>query len=347
MAAHQAESTDGRAGLASVGTDLVEPHLLVAAPVDATPGATAVDPTLDARQPAGGAPSVLQEAPALLKVLGQVVAPVTLITALLIFFGWSRTAALFGWFGIDPTSLGFSSTDYLLTSQDGLFVPGAVIALLVLAMMWVLTLVRRSGHSSLLGAAWVGPTAAVTGTVLATNGVLGIFGRGLYASSLAVAPLCLILGVALLSLAAHTVRARRLTYSRGAGIAELTALTLVMAMALFWAAGDYSAAVGRQRASEFAASLGQRPHVVLYSAEALGITAPGVQTMRCGGGESAAYRYRYSGLVLLLNSNGQYVFLPAEWTRGSGSAVAVPKSEQVRLDYRSAGAPDATLPRTC
>ena len=60
------------------------------------------------------------------------VAPATLITALLIFFGWSRTTVLCCWFGIDPTSLGFSSTDYLLTSQDGLFVTGAVIALLVL-----------------------------------------------------------------------------------------------------------------------------------------------------------------------------------------------------------------------
>src|SRR5829696_4296771 len=68
--------------------------------------------------PEGPAPNVLQELPPLLKVLGQVVAPATLITALLIFFGWSRTTALFGWFGIDPTSLGFSSTDYLLTSQD-------------------------------------------------------------------------------------------------------------------------------------------------------------------------------------------------------------------------------------
>ena len=51
--------------------------------------------------------------------------------------------------------------------------------------------------------------------------------------------------------------------------------------------------------------------------QALGITAAGVRTLRCAG-ESSAYRYRYSGLVLLLNSNGQYVFLPtgvpsAEW----------------------------------
>jgi uncharacterized membrane protein len=279
-------------------------------------------------------------------VFGQVVAPATLITALLIFFGWSRTTALFGWFGIDPTSLGFSSTDYLLTSQDGLFVPGAVIALLVLVMTWVLNWVRHSGRSSVLRAPWVAPAAAVLGAVLATNGVLGLFGRGMFVGSLAVAPLCLVLGVTLLSLAGHSFHAQRLSYAGGAGIAELTALTIVMAMALFWAAGDYSAAVGRERAAELASSLDERSQVVLYSDKALGITAAGVRTLRCGG-ESAAYRYRYSGLVLLLNSNGQYVFLPTGWNRRTGSAIAVPKSDQIRLDYRSAGAREDSLPTSC
>ncbi len=296
--------------------------------------------------PAGTSSDVLHELPTILKVLGQVVAPATLITALLIFFGWSRTTALFGWFGIDPTSLGFSSTDYLLTSQDGLFVPGVVIALLVLVMTWVLRLVRRSGHSSMDRAAWVAPAATVLGAALATNGVLGLFGRGLYADSLAVAPLCLVLGVTLLSVAGHTVHAERLSYSGGAGIAELTALTIVMAMALFWAAGDYSAAVGRERAAELAGSLNQRSQVVLFSDKALGITAAGVRTLRCVSA-SAAYRYRYSGLVLLLNSNGQYVFLPTGWNRRTGSAIAVPKSEQIRLDYRSAGSREDSLPTTC
>jgi len=291
-------------------------------------------------------PHLLHELPPVLKVFGQVVAPATLITALLIFFGWSHTTALFGWFGIDPTSLGFSSTDYLLTSQDGLFVPGVVIALLVLVMTWVLNLVRRSGRSSFVRAPWVAPAAAVLGAVLATNGVLGIFGRGLLAGSLGVAPLCLVLGVTLLSVAGHTIHAERLSYSGGAGIAELTALTIVMAMALFWAAGDYSAAVGRERAAELAGSLDERSQVVLYSDKALGITAPGVSTLRCGG-ESAAYRYRYSGLVLLLNSNGQYVFLPTGWNRRTGSAIAVPKSDQIRLDYRSAGSRPDSLPTSC
>jgi hypothetical protein len=290
---------------------------------------------------------VLQEVPGLAKVIGQVVAPVTLVTALLIFFGWSRTTALFGWFGIDPTSLGFSSTDYLLTSQDSLFVPGVVLALLVLGVMWLLAVVRHGGARSAASRRWVGPAAAVAGGLLAANGVLGIFRAGLFIDRIGAAPLCLIVGVALLSYAVQTIRSRRLSYTRGAGIAELTGLTIVMAMALFWAAGDYSSAVGRQRAYELASGLSQSARVVLYSEKSLGIpTEHGVVATRCAGGESAAYGFRYSGLMLLLNSNGQYVFLPVGWTHSQGSAIAVPKSSTIRLDYRSAGSSDA-LPPTC
>ena len=306
------------------------------------------DPTRDSTAPLGGSPSVLQEVPALAKVLAQVVAPVTLITALLVFFGWSRTTALFGWFGIDPTSLGFSTVDYLLTSQDSLFVPGVVLALLVLGVMWLIAVVRRSSRQTAeLSGRWIAPAAAVAGALLVANGVLGIFGGGLLIDRVGVAPICLIVGVALLSLAVHTIRSRRLTYTRGAGVAELTGLTIVMAMALFWAAGDYSAAVGRQRAVALASGLDRSAHVVLYSEKSLGIPAEnGVSVVRCAGGESAAYGYRYSGLMLLLNSNGQYVFLPVGWTKARGSAIAVPKSDGIRLDYRSPGS-SASLPSTC
>jgi hypothetical protein len=43
-----------------------------------------------------------------------VVAPVTLITALAYYFGYRRESAFAGYFGIDPSTLGFTTNDYVL-----------------------------------------------------------------------------------------------------------------------------------------------------------------------------------------------------------------------------------------
>lgn len=292
-------------------------------------------------------PSMLRELPGVAKVIGTVVAPVTLVTALLLYFGWSRTTAMFGWFGIDPTSLGFGNTDYLLVSQDGLFVPGVVIAMLALAVLWLAPVVRRSGRLGPGVRRRLAPAAAAVGLLSAAIGLLAVVGVRLLPDRVGVAPGSLVLGVTLLSYAAHAVRPRRPTYSRASAIAEVTGLAVVVAMASFWAAGDYSSAVGRERAAQLAAGLGSSAQVVVYSQKSLGIANEhGVQVVRCAGGEQSAYAFRYSGLVLLLNSSGQYVFLPVGWTRSDGSAIAVPHGAGIRLDYRSPGSSDAK-PSAC
>jgi hypothetical protein len=294
-----------------------------------------------------GSSSMLRELPGVTKVIGAVVAPVTLVTALLVYFGWSRTTAMFGWFGIDPTSLGFSNADYLLVSQDGLFVPGVVIAMLVLAVLWLAPAVRRSGRFGPDVRRRSAPVVAVVGALLTTAGLLAVLGVRVLPDRVGVGPGCLVAGVTLLSYAAHAVRPRRPPYSRASGIAEVTGLTVVVALALFWAAGDYSSAVGRERAAQLASGLGRSAHVVVYSEKSLGIPAEhGVRVLRCASGGQSAYGFRYSGLVLLLNTDGQYVFLPVGWTRSDGSAVAVPRDGAIRLDYRSPGSNDA-LPTTC
>ena len=320
-------------------------------PGSTTPGRDAAASTAVGADVSGeavdGSASMLRELPGVTKVIGAVVAPVTLVTALLVYFGWSRTTAMFGWFGIDPTSLGFSNTDYLLVSQDGLFVPGVVIALLALAVLWAAPVARRSGRFGPEVRRRFAPALAVVGLLLATAGLLAVLGVRLLPNRVGVAPACLVVGVTLLGYAAHTVRPRRPSYSRASGIAEVTGLTVVVAMALFWAAGDYSSAVGRERAAELASGLDSRARVVVYSEKSLGIAPEhGVQVLRCTGGGQGAYAFRYSGLVLLLNTDGQYVFLPVGWTRADGSAVAVPRGEGIRLDYRSPGSSDALTP-TC
>jgi hypothetical protein len=57
------------------------------------------------------------------RVFTALVAPPTLITALALFFGWTRISTQVSYFGIDPTLVGFSTQDYLLRSADTVFVP--------------------------------------------------------------------------------------------------------------------------------------------------------------------------------------------------------------------------------
>src|SRR5215212_1056114 len=64
--------------------------------------------------------------------LGLVAAPLTLITALLIYIGWARTAEVYRYFGVDLSFVELSNQDYVLRSIDGIYIPLGVILVLAL-----------------------------------------------------------------------------------------------------------------------------------------------------------------------------------------------------------------------
>jgi hypothetical protein len=70
-----------------------------------------------------------------LELVGSVAAPVTVVTALLFYFGWAYTGAFYGYFAIDRTMLDLSVRDYLLRSINPMLWP--LIFCLALAGVWV------------------------------------------------------------------------------------------------------------------------------------------------------------------------------------------------------------------
>jgi len=127
------------------------------------------------------------------------------------------------------------------------------------------------------------------------------------------------------------------------GAAEWAIVLALVGVSLFWAANDYAAAVGRTRAGEVAAELPGYPSAAVYSEHSLSITAPGVREVRCHDPE-AAYRFRYDGLKLMLQSGDQYVLLTEHWTPQDGVAVVLPRGDSIRLEFSPASAaprPDA------
>jgi len=328
----------------------------------AQPGAhaqeTQAGPTERGPTRPGAIPHVLQSAhdpgppeepaaaalPHLAKIFGAIVAPTTLLTALLYYFGWSHAYWFFNYFGVNSTLLGFTTSDYLMRSVDALFVPMTVVACAALLALW--------GHSVLTARLAAGsrpralrvllPVTAILGGVLAVGGVASVFTPTVLTRHLVAAPLSLGLGVLLLAYAAHLWRSlagERYNFrgSRGwAAAAEWAVVFVLVGLSLFWAATDYSAAVGRSRAAAFVAGLPSYPNVVIYSQSSLSLHAPGVREVRCRDSQ-AAYRFRYDGLKLMLESGGQYLFVPAAWTSGRGVAILIPRSDSLRLESFPAG----------
>jgi hypothetical protein len=281
-----------------------------------------------------------------LKVAGSVLAPLTVLTALMYYFGLLHAFWFFGTFGVDYTVFGLSTQDYLIRSADGLFVPLTAIASAGLAILW--------GHRLLpnrLGSAWRAAAAPVVIFVLALLGaaflsvaVIAIFAPEVMRPYLAVPGLALGAGVLLLMAASRVhrwLREQRAGYGAlgpepwAMHAAEWAAVFLLVSVGLFWAAGDWSAAVGTRRANQVLESLKSWPDAVLYSHKRLSLSTAGVRETHCQGGEESGM-YRYDGMHLIVYAGGQYLFLPTDY-EVTGQAIVVPKTDDMSLVFTAHG----------
>ncbi len=85
------------------------------------------------------------------------------------------------------------------------------------------------------------------------------------------------------------------------------------------------------------AELPTYPSAVVYSERSLSLHAPGVRETRCHD-RDAAYRFRYDGLKLVLQSGDQYLFLPEGWSPSNGVAILMPRNDSLRLEFIPAAA---------
>jgi hypothetical protein len=293
-----------------------------------------------------------------LKQLTSIIAPTTMITALLFYFGYIGTKSRFEYFGVYLDMTDLSNQQLLLYGLEVIYVPAALgfIAVLVViavhaGVVWLLD-VRRSDTAILV----IGLGAILLGILLIGRGLVGILVSRVYENeeppgttelALAIGPATAAYGIWICVRRVRRVAAGGRTPSafltwydstvmmglRRSG--QICAGGLVVA-GLFWAVHTFAWAFGEDRAYRFALDLPEQPEVVLDTGERLTDVPAKVTESPLPATQEAAYRYRYRGLRLLLASGGRLFLVPQPWTR-QGRTLVVPYDGDVRIQLIPTG----------
>jgi hypothetical protein len=271
----------------------------------------------------------------LIRRMGAVLANVAVLTALLVYFGWTRSEVYNRRIGIDESILGMSTRDYLLRSVRPvqlLLIVLAVVGLLWLLMdRWLLSRLQANGpYDRVLR--WSLRLLPAGLIVLPLTAWLAGF---IWAATAFIAfPLCLVAGLLLVLYAFHLRQllpgAQALPAGREALLRGFTAI--IVGIGLFWAATNYATVEGTELAESFLADVTKLPSVVVYSPERLHINAPGAKEQRLPPKQSM-YKYRYVGLRLLEHTGGRYFLISEGWSPRYGVVVMLADDDPVRLEF--------------
>jgi hypothetical protein len=290
--------------------------------------------------PAAGAPAAPNRWQAAVSSIGSVVAPFTLLSALLFYFGYASSRAQYEYFGLDVDTIGLSTQDFVMRSPQPLLVPLLVLTLAAVAVVAVRLALRQQitgpdpSPRRLLRLRRIATAGRAVGIATTAAGVVLLFCYGplrewpLFA---VVTPSVLAAGAALV-IAGLGLRAL-LDDSPGRGRAAVVALHLVLATSLFWATATLAEFSGRGSAHYQALHLDRLPSVILDTKERLYLTSPGVQETVLPTGEDQEFRYRYRQLQLLIQGEGRLFLVPRTWS-ASDSTIVVPMDDGVRVQFQ-------------
>jgi hypothetical protein len=273
------------------------------------------------------------------RVIGSIVAPASLITALMYYFGVQHASWFFQYFGVNYTMMDLTLQDYLIRSADGLFVPLVALAALSLLSLWVYRFTAgRLSEAAVQTVQSVGIFASIVlGAATIGVALVGVLlGPLPFEKYYAVPGLCLAAGVVLLALASNLQRRRagRPPLPVWVAACEWGALFIVVSVGLFWSVTQYSKAVGTTRGHNTEIKLAAAPNAILYSEKKLSLPSS-VEESTCQqeDGSEASYRYKYANLKLIFASSTQYFLLPSNWPSDGSVAMVIPRSESLRLDF--------------
>jgi hypothetical protein len=280
------------------------------------------------------------------KGFAAVVAPTSAVTALLYYFGWTRTNVEATALGLDDSLFGYSVQDYLLRSMSSMFAPLVVGLLATLAAIAfhtvLLSRARNPGRDGSVAERVDVRVIRRAMFIVAASGLLLLIAgyatnrldhpsEALYVAS----PVAVTVGVVCLVYSANLYRnfilkspSTVITYERFSGVVSGSIVVLLI-LCLFWSVSHFAVVKGLNLAAEVERSLSSRPGVVVYSEKRLYLQPPVVETALDPDG--AAYNYAYTKLRLLFESDGKYFLRPDDPTQRVNIVLA--DGPDIRLEY--------------
>ena len=275
----------------------------------------------------------------------SVVAPITVISALLFYFGYVSSRAQYAYFGVDVDTIGLSTQDYVMRSPQPLLVPLLALVMIAVALValhlavsaWVArarperarAVTRRALYAGLVALA-AGITLIILYPVLADWPYYNL-----------VTPIVVAVGAGTVAYSWRLVN--RLPHPDALPAAPgspalrrmgQVLLCVLVAATLFWSTATIAQWSGRGLARHDARHLDRLPSVILDTKERLFMRDPGVEeTALVPATPGQTYHFRYRHLRLLIEGKDRMFLVPDAWS-ASNSTLVVPLDDSVRVRFQ-------------
>lgn len=255
-----------------------------------------------------------------------IVAPVTLISALLFYFGYVSARAQYEYFGIDVDTIGLSTQDYVMRSPQPLLVPLLVFTLLAVAGLLL--------HNAITPTDTGVRRARLVAVVVLLLGVAGLLafpfiGQLPYYALIVAA----VIGLAAAALAYLSYLRAKTDPELGTPRVLIGLLAVVTITCAFWTTATTAQYSGRGLAKSDAENLDRFPVVILDTKEKLALRSPGIEETALRPGAGQTFRFRYRGLRLLVVGKDRLFLVPQRWN-ASNTTLVVPLDNSIRVQFQ-------------
>lgn len=277
----------------------------------------------------------------------SVVAPVTVLSGLLFYFGYVSAHAQYAYYGVDVDTIGLSTQDYVMRSPQALLVPLLVLVVLSVALV--------AGH--LVLASWMARArpervrlavrrALTAGVLILAVGFVLVFAYPVLADwSYYALTTPIVVAVGAGSSAYCWRLASRLpptgdTVPVAASMPAIRRMGQVLLWVLvvacvFWSTATIAQWAGRGLAHYNAKHLDRLPAVILDTKERLIVNDPNVKETILPASEGQTFHYRYRNLYLLIDGHDRMFLVPKVWS-ASATTLVVPLDDSARVRFQFA-----------